>query len=296
MLVFNKPWTRSDSHRYGRRLISDDKTVQVENNEKIQIGSGLKPSTKRGSEEESSRSDESDDGSVSTSSLGSWRIPVIKQVNFDKDLVRTPSSLERWRIPNTKQEESDREEEEESKFEEHFLAPLNCFRSKENQSVGEQCKRKLKGHEVLQVPLKRSRLSDENFHIPLNFLRTKENHSVREESKRKFEDDEDLHVPLKRSRLTDEKFHIGDALEREPEFEANDTSMKRLNLNDNNINDNDVDHSLTQIPRTGRKKYPTKRCVVCRKYGARRDTRYCCKACKVALCKSPCFKEYHLVL
>ena len=77
----------------------------------------------------------------------------------------------------------------------------------------------------MQVPLKRSRLSDENFHIPLNFLRTKENHSVREESKRKFEDDEDLHVPLKRSRLTDEKFHIGDALEREPEFEANDTSM-----------------------------------------------------------------------
>ena len=54
------------------------------------------------------------------------------------------------------------------------------------------------------------------------------------------------------------------------------------------------DHSLVKIPPTKRKKYPQKICVHCRKqYGVRNDTRHICTVCDVALCKEPCFVEYH---
>ena len=53
------------------------------------------------------------------------------------------------------------------------------------------------------------------------------------------------------------------------------------------------DHILSQIPPTERKKWPQKECVCCRKYGVRRDTRYICSLCNAALCKEPCFSEYH---
>ena len=52
-------------------------------------------------------------------------------------------------------------------------------------------------------------------------------------------------------------------------------------------------HIPTCIPVTGMKKYPQKRCVICRKHGNSRDTRYCCQECDVALCKQGCFDEYH---
>ena len=52
-------------------------------------------------------------------------------------------------------------------------------------------------------------------------------------------------------------------------------------------------HSPSRIPPTERKKYSQRRCVVCRKHGASRDTRYYCETCNVALCKTPCFEEYH---
>lgn len=52
-------------------------------------------------------------------------------------------------------------------------------------------------------------------------------------------------------------------------------------------------HSLSQIPPTEKKKWPQKPCVTCRRYGVRHDTRYYCKCCNVALCKEPCFQEYH---
>ena len=54
------------------------------------------------------------------------------------------------------------------------------------------------------------------------------------------------------------------------------------------------DHSLIKIPPTKRKRYPQKMCVHCRKqYGVRNDTRHICTVCDVALCKEPCFAEYH---
>ena len=52
-------------------------------------------------------------------------------------------------------------------------------------------------------------------------------------------------------------------------------------------------HLLSQIPPTGKKKWPQKPCVICRRYGIRHDTRYYCKCCNVALCKEPCFQEHH---
>ena len=52
-------------------------------------------------------------------------------------------------------------------------------------------------------------------------------------------------------------------------------------------------HLLSQIPPTEKKKWPQKPCVICRRSGVRHDTRYCCKCCNVALCKEPCFQEYH---
>ena len=52
-------------------------------------------------------------------------------------------------------------------------------------------------------------------------------------------------------------------------------------------------HQLLQIPPTEKKKWPQKPCIYCRKYGTRRDTRHSCSLCNVALCKDPCFSEYH---
>ena len=53
------------------------------------------------------------------------------------------------------------------------------------------------------------------------------------------------------------------------------------------------EHQLLQIPSTEKKKWPQKPCVCCRKHGTRRDTRYICSLCNVALCKNHCFSDYH---
>ena len=53
-------------------------------------------------------------------------------------------------------------------------------------------------------------------------------------------------------------------------------------------------YSLSKIVPTEKKKWPQKPCVLCRKkYGVRKDTRYICNLCNTALCKEPCFSEYH---
>ena len=41
------------------------------------------------------------------------------------------------------------------------------------------------------------------------------------------------------------------------------------------------------------KKYPQRKCRLCKKNGARKDTRYYCKECNIPLCKAPCFGDYH---
>ena len=56
-------------------------------------------------------------------------------------------------------------------------------------------------------------------------------------------------------------------------------------------------HQLCLIHPTVRKKWPQKKCVICRRnYGLRKDTRYRCMQCDVPLCKEPCFAEYHYAI
>ena len=53
-------------------------------------------------------------------------------------------------------------------------------------------------------------------------------------------------------------------------------------------------HVLDHIPRTSNKENPTRRCAWCHKRKIRKESRYWCSICKVPLCVTPCFAEYHV--
>ena len=75
-----------------------------------------------------------------------------------------------------------------------------------------------------------------------------------------------------------------------------DVKSSTLYHNETDDNFHGISHSqhlLTRITPTEKKKWPQKPCVYCRKYGTRRDTRYICSSCNIALCKRSCFSEYH---
>lgn len=58
-------------------------------------------------------------------------------------------------------------------------------------------------------------------------------------------------------------------------------------------------HFPMEVPPTEKKKNPTRKCVVCslkrdhRGKQVRKESRYMCKVCQVALCVVPCFEKYH---
>src|SRR6218665_2033278 len=54
-------------------------------------------------------------------------------------------------------------------------------------------------------------------------------------------------------------------------------------------------HYLCVIPANTSKAGPCKKCVVCRKNGRCRETRYVCETCpsQPALCVAECFKRFH---
>ncbi|XP_065651019.1 piggyBac transposable element-derived protein 4-like [Hydra vulgaris] len=52
-------------------------------------------------------------------------------------------------------------------------------------------------------------------------------------------------------------------------------------------------HFPSYAPETECKTAPQRRCVVCRKKGKRKDSRYECTPCDVGLCAAPCFQLYH---
>jgi len=52
-------------------------------------------------------------------------------------------------------------------------------------------------------------------------------------------------------------------------------------------------HFMDKLPPTAKKAAPTARCVVCLSKNKRKESRYQCKQCKVALCIEPCFEQYH---
>ena len=119
---------------------------------------------------------------------------------------------------------------------------------------------------------------------------------------RRFSKDEDSEI---------ESYEIEDSpnlfQDEDSEVESSDvrsSSIRRYSQDVNNINKNNLNsgekkssdgdrHLLSQIPPTEKKKWPQKPCIICRSYGVRHDTRYYCKCCNAALCKEPCFREYH---
>ena len=52
-------------------------------------------------------------------------------------------------------------------------------------------------------------------------------------------------------------------------------------------------HFPSYVEDTNSKKKSSRRCVVCKKHGKRKETRFICKDCDVGLCAVPCFKDYH---
>jgi hypothetical protein len=53
-------------------------------------------------------------------------------------------------------------------------------------------------------------------------------------------------------------------------------------------------HFPSFVPENQQKKTPTRRCkVCCSKQGIRKESRYMCRNCDVALCIVPCFEIYH---
>ena len=80
--------------------------------------------------------------------------------------------------------------------------------------------------------------------------------------------------------------------------DENDTSTKSdvddFDTHLNTLLNEKKNHSLIKIPPTKKKRYPQRICIHCRRnLGVRNDTRYICTLCEVALCKQPCFAEYH---
>ena len=73
---------------------------------------------------------------------------------------------------------------------------------------------------------------------------------------------------------------------------SQDVNKNNLNSGEKTYSD-DNRHLLSQIPPTDKKKYPQRRCPYSRMNSTPRDTRYYCKFCNAALCKEPCFREFH---
>ena len=52
-------------------------------------------------------------------------------------------------------------------------------------------------------------------------------------------------------------------------------------------------HFPNFIPATTSKPNPLRRCAFCLKNGKRKESRFWCTKCEVALCVVPCFEKYH---
>ena len=136
--------------------------------------------------------------------------------------------------------------------------------------------------------------------------------SVESESDNESMDEEDLMKKPKELQTTGEKRKYSPSV---IDFLVNNNSSNskvaapsRLQSSDSSMSDVDdfntqlsnqskerMNHcSLIKIPPKKRKRYPQKICIHCRQnHGVRKDTRYICTLCDVALCKEPCFAEYH---
>ena len=107
-----------------------------------------------------------------------------------------------------------------------------------------------------------------------------------------------IHIPpieMKKWTQDGQDINSGHEMDETDSFKHDvESESSRSDQSENNIYDiKQSPHLPIQIPPTEKKKWPQKPCIQCRKCGTRRDTRYICSSCKIALCKSPCFSEYH---
>ena len=144
-----------------------------------------------------------------------------------------------------------------------------------------------------KVLIKRKRLDVDH----IDGLQGDEDESSQEESQRidlKREAAIDK-LPIKRKRLNADHVDGSGVTNLSHEINSNDgdlaLSKSKANLDVFTVSD----HVPSAIVSDSKKKYPQRKCIVCRRCGTRRDTRYCCTDCVgfPALCKSPCFIKYH---
>ena len=102
-------------------------------------------------------------------------------------------------------------------------------------------------------------------------------------------------LPIKRKRLNADHVDGSGVTKLTREINSNDGDLALSKSKANLDVFTASDHVPSAIVSDSKKKYPQRKCIVCRRYGTRRDTRYCCKDCVgfPALCKSPCFMKYH---
>ncbi len=104
-------------------------------------------------------------------------------------------------------------------------------------------------------------------------------------------------LPIKRKRLNADHVDCSGVTKLAREINSNDGDLALSKSKANVDVFTGSDHVPSAIVSDSKKKYPQRKCIVCRRYGTRRDTRYCCKDCIgfPALCKSPCFMTYHTI-
>ena len=170
----------------------------------------------------------------------------------------------------------------------------------DDEMVQEEAALKRQGDEILGFPMKRVKTNEissdeEELSIPVK----------RKVSYDSMDDGGCTLAPTKIRRFSEDEDGESDEIENDSEVESSDLRSSSIrggyshDVNQNHLDSrektysDDDKHLLSQIPPTEKKKWPQKPCILCRKYGVRRDTRYYCKLCNAALCKEPCFREYH---
>ena len=133
---------------------------------------------------------------------------------------------------------------------------------------------------------KRRFLNNRDAHSPIQTKRRRISESDDDDDDSDGDDDSDDDADHVHSQIHEKSRRIS-------ESEKDSTDNRENNTNELEMNNGK--HLPTQIPSTDKKKYPQKRCVTCTGQGVRNDTRYYCKFCHVALCKDPCFREYHSI-
>lgn len=77
--------------------------------------------------------------------------------------------------------------------------------------------------------------------------------------------------------------------------ESSGNATKRVSREDASmrLSANMRQHKVVKITGSGKKKFPQRRCRVCKKHGKRKETCFMCSYCEIPLCMGKCFEDYH---